>query len=57
MRYELHAWKQAACVSKDRVDGVDGWNSSVVEWVQAGFHPHLVYDLEARKKKKEIAAK
>ena len=33
MSYERHAWKQSRCVSKDRVAGVDGWNSSVVRWV------------------------
>ena len=33
MSYERHAWKQSKCVAKDRVDGVDGWNSSVVRWV------------------------
>ena len=34
MSYAKHAWKQQECVYRDRVDGVDGWNSSVVEWVQ-----------------------
>jgi hypothetical protein len=47
MSYGKHAWKQTACVSKDRIDGVDGWNSSVVRWVQQGIHPYAVYDVEA----------
>ena len=45
--YAKHAWKQQPCVSRDRTDGVDGWNSSVVRWVQNSFSPHLVYDAEA----------
>ena len=32
MSYAKHSWKQTACVSRDRVVGRDGWNSSVVEW-------------------------
>ena len=45
MNYTAHAWKQSACVNKDRVDGVDGWNSPVINWTQQAFHPHLVFDV------------
>ena len=45
MNYTAHAWKQSACVNKDRVDGVDGWNSPVINWTQHAFHPHLVFDV------------
>eukprot|EP01050_Picozoa_sp_SAG11_P003940 SAG11_NODE_237_length_11835_cov_11.023347_4_plen_1312_part_00 len=47
MNYTAHAWKQTACVNHDRTDGVDGWNSSVIEWVQRAFHPHLVFDVQS----------
>ena len=39
-----HAWKQAGCNGTDRVDGVNGWGSPVVEWVQRAFHAFAVVD-------------
>ena len=42
-----HAWKQPPCNGSDRVDGVDGWGSPVVDWVTRAFHPFLVADVEA----------
>jgi hypothetical protein len=47
MNYSAHAWKQTACVNHDRTDGVDGWNSSVIDWAQRAFHPHLVFDVQS----------
>jgi hypothetical protein len=37
-----HAWKQQ--YHEDRVDGLDGWNSPVMLWVQRAFSPYLVLD-------------
>ena len=47
MNYSAHAWKQTACVNHDRMDGVDGWNSSVIDWTRKAFHPHLVFDVQS----------
>lgn len=47
MSYAKHSWKQTGCVSYDRVDGLTGWNSSLVDWMQKAFHPHAVYDVLA----------
>jgi hypothetical protein len=45
MSYKRHAWKQANSVyPKDRQDGVDGWNSPLIHWVQTLFSPYLVLD-------------
>ncbi len=44
MSHEKHAWKQS-CYDKDRVEGVDGWNSPVIQWLQKYFHPYLILDL------------
>jgi len=44
MSHEKHAWKQS-CYHKDREDGIDGWDSPVVKWMQKYFHPYLVMDL------------
>ncbi len=44
MSHEKHAWKQS-CYPKDRVEGVDGWNSPVIRWLQKYFHPYLILDL------------
>lgn len=44
MDAQHHAWKQKDCCHEDRSDGVDGWNSPVMRWVQRCFHPHLVLD-------------
>ena len=38
-----HAWKQSY-YGADRKDGVDGWNSAPIRWVQRCFHPYLVMD-------------
>merc|ERR1719273_1271766 len=46
MNAKKHAWKQKPCTRDDRVDGIDGWNSSVVDWVQKAFHPFLLIDVE-----------
>lgn len=42
MSHEQHAWKPNN--HQDRVDGVDGWNSTVVKKVMEGLHPYLVVD-------------
>jgi hypothetical protein len=42
MNYKKHVWKQSA--NKDRTDGVDGWNSPIIRWVQKSFDPYLVVD-------------
>jgi hypothetical protein len=45
MSYERHAWKQENSVyPKDRQDGIDGWNSPLIHWVQTAFSPYLVLD-------------
>ncbi len=44
MSHAKHVWKQS-CYSKDRVDRVDGWESSVVRWLRKCFHPYLVMDI------------
>jgi hypothetical protein len=45
MNASAHAWQQPGCAGRDRVDGVDGWGSPLVAWVQAAFHPHLLADV------------
>ena len=42
-----HAWKQAGCAGRDRTDGLDGWGSPVLRWVQLAFHSFLPMDLAA----------
>lgn len=44
MDAQRHAWKQKECRHDDRTDGVDGWDSPVMRWVQRCFHPHLILD-------------
>lgn len=39
-----HAWKQQ--YHQDRKDGIDGWNSPVIRWVQNAFSPCLVLDTD-----------
>jgi hypothetical protein len=39
-----HAWKQQ--YHEDRKEGVDGWNSPVISWVQRAFSPYLVLDTD-----------
>ena len=41
-----HAWTQKQVWHPDRVDGVDGWDSPVMRWVQRAFHPHLALDVD-----------
>jgi hypothetical protein len=43
MGHSLHAWKLNN--HPDRVDGVDGWDSPIVRFVQQSLHPYLVQDL------------
>ena len=43
MTYTMHAWKQSSYPG-DRIDGLDGWNSPVIQWAQKYFHPYLVLD-------------
>ena len=38
---------QPGCNGTDRTDGIDGWNSPVMDWVQRAFHPFLVADLRS----------
>jgi hypothetical protein len=45
MNASLHAWHQEPCNGTDRVDGIDGWNSPLIEWIQAAFNPFLVADV------------
>ena len=47
MNASLHAWQQEPCNGTDRRSGIDGWQSPVVAWVQAAFHPFLVADVGA----------
>lgn len=42
MNAQKHPWKQQ--YHFDRQDGVDGWGSPAVRWVQRCFHPYLVMD-------------
>lgn len=42
-----HAWKQSGCEGRDRVDGVDGFGSPVISWVQRAFSPLLPMDHSA----------
>lgn len=42
MSHAKHAWTPDN--HADRTDGVDGWNSHVVNYVQRSFHPYLVMD-------------
>ena len=42
-----HAWQQKGCEARDRVDGVDGWGSPLVEWIQAAFSPFFPMDVAA----------
>lgn len=44
MNATRHAWTQVPCQGRDRVDGVDGWDSPVIDWVQRAFHPFTVID-------------
>jgi len=39
-----HAWKQQ--YHEDRKDGLEGWNSPVIRWVQRAFSPCLVLDAD-----------
>ena len=41
--HEKHGWKVNN--DPDRVDGVDGWNSPIIEFVKRSHHPCLVQDL------------
>jgi len=42
MNHDRHPWKNND--HADRVDGVDGWNSPIVESVQRALNPYLVVD-------------
>ena len=44
MSYAQHAWKQPECpdTAQDRVDGVSGWGSPLMHWMQQAFHPYLI---------------
>lgn len=45
MNASLHAWHQEPCNGTDRTDGVDGWGSPLILWIQAAFDPFLVADV------------
>jgi hypothetical protein len=47
MNASRHAWHQAGCNGTDRQDGIDGWGSPVLDWVQRAFHPFLAVDVAA----------
>jgi hypothetical protein len=42
MSHDLHAWKVNNAA--DHRDGIDGWGSPIVDFVQQSFHPYLVQD-------------
>jgi hypothetical protein len=42
-----HAWQQPGCAGRDRTDGIDGWGSPVIDWVQRAFHAFAPMDLAA----------
>lgn len=44
MSHAQHAWTPNN--HADRTDGVDGWNSPLINFVQRSFHPFLVMDLD-----------
>lgn len=46
--HDTYAWKQNN--HSDRVDGVDGWNSPLIAYVQKSLHPYLVCDKEIEAK-------
>ncbi len=43
MSHVRHPWK--ANNHADRTDGVDGWNSPIVKFLQRSLHPYLIQDL------------
>jgi hypothetical protein len=43
MNHDLHAWKPQD--HPDRKDGIDGWGSPIVDFIQRSLHPYLVQDL------------
>ena len=43
MSASRHVWRQTY-YGADRKDGVDGWNSPAIRWVQRAFHPYLIMD-------------
>ncbi len=47
MDHDHHAWAQAN--HSDRRDGIDGWNSEVIRFAQASFHPYLLIDRQIEK--------
>lgn len=49
MNASLHAWHQEPCNGTDRIDGIDGWTSPIIDWIQAAFHPFLLVDIETTK--------
>jgi hypothetical protein len=48
MSYARHAFKQPECpdTAKDRVDGITGWGSPLIDWVRRAFHPYLIVLLD-----------
>ena len=42
MNHATYAWKQNN--HADRTDGVDGWGSPLVKYVQTALHPYLIMD-------------
>ena len=45
MNASLHAWHQHPCNGTDRRDGIDGWGSDVIDWVQRAFNKFMVADV------------
>jgi hypothetical protein len=43
MSHDLHAWKRNN--HADRKDGIDGWDSPIVKFVQRSLHPYLIQDV------------
>ena len=48
MNHDLHAWHPQN--APDRQDGVNGWGSPIVKFVQKSMHPYLVMDHGIRAK-------
>lgn len=46
--HDTYAWKQNN--HADRKDGIDGWNSPLIEYVRKSLHPYLVCDADIEAK-------
>lgn len=53
VNHSMHNWAQDN--HSDRVDGVDGWNSHIINYAQRSFHPYLVMDNELENTNKQYS--